>query len=35
MERLRHAGYAAPFTSLEDGVRSYVQDFLATADPYR
>jgi ADP-L-glycero-D-manno-heptose 6-epimerase len=35
MERLRQAGYAAPFTTLEDGVRQYVQDFLATADPYR
>ncbi|MBI3451948.1 MAG: ADP-glyceromanno-heptose 6-epimerase [Rhodospirillales bacterium] len=35
MERLRAAGYAAPFTPLEDGVRRYVQDFLAAADPYR
>ena len=33
--RLRHAGYAAPFTSLEDGVGDYVTRFLATDDPYR
>jgi ADP-L-glycero-D-manno-heptose 6-epimerase len=30
MHRLREAGYEQPFTSLEDGVRRYVQDFLAT-----
>ena len=24
MEKLRKAGYKAPFTSLEDGIRSYV-----------
>ncbi len=35
MERLRAAGYEAPFTELEDGVARYVRDFLATADPYR
>ncbi|MBT4907403.1 MAG: hypothetical protein HON62_11015 [Rhodospirillaceae bacterium] len=34
MDRLRDAGYDQPFTSLEDGVRSYVQDYLATNDPY-
>jgi ADP-L-glycero-D-manno-heptose 6-epimerase len=34
MERLRAAGYAEPFTSLEEGVRRYVQDHLATADPF-
>ncbi len=34
MERLRAAGYAAPFTSLEDGVATYVRNFLATPDPY-
>jgi ADP-L-glycero-D-manno-heptose 6-epimerase len=32
MERLRAAGYARPFTSLEEGVRRYVQDHLASAD---
>ncbi|MCC7272094.1 MAG: ADP-glyceromanno-heptose 6-epimerase [Alphaproteobacteria bacterium] len=35
MERLRDAGYAAPFIGLEDGVRRYVQDFLLADDPYR
>lgn len=35
MERLRAAGYSRPFTSLEDGVSTYVQDFLNAPDPYR
>lgn len=35
MDRLRQAGYAAPFTALEDGVRLYVERFLGTPDPYR
>ncbi len=35
MHRLRAAGYAAPFTPLEEGVRRYVQDILATPSPYR
>lgn len=35
MERLREAGYARPFTSLEDGVGAYVRDYLATGDRYR
>jgi ADP-L-glycero-D-manno-heptose 6-epimerase len=35
MERLRAAGYERPFTSLEDGVTRYVQDYLATPDLYR
>src|SRR5262249_53300205 len=34
MGRLRAAGYALPMTSLEDGVKKYVEDFLATPDPY-
>jgi ADP-L-glycero-D-manno-heptose 6-epimerase len=34
MDRLRKAGYTAPFTSLEDGVREYVQNYLAKEDPY-
>ena len=34
MGRLRDAGYAGPFTSLEDGVRRYVQDYLLQADAY-
>jgi ADP-L-glycero-D-manno-heptose 6-epimerase len=35
MYRLRAAGYERPFTSLDDGVRAYVQGYLAQADPYR
>jgi ADP-L-glycero-D-manno-heptose 6-epimerase len=35
MDRLRTAGYDAPFIELEDGVRKYVQDFLEKDDPYR
>ena len=35
MDRLRQAGYDRPATSLEDGVRRYIQDYLATNDPYR
>jgi len=31
MDRLRRAGYAAPFTTLEAGVRDYVRDLLAAA----
>ena len=34
MTRLRAAGYTAPFTTLEDGVRHYVHDYLATGDLY-
>jgi ADP-L-glycero-D-manno-heptose 6-epimerase len=33
--RLRAAGYQDAFTSLEDGVRRYVRQFLAQADRYR
>jgi ADP-L-glycero-D-manno-heptose 6-epimerase len=35
MERLRRAGYGEPFTSLEEGVRDYVQRYLSQADRYR
>ncbi|MSO72701.1 MAG: ADP-glyceromanno-heptose 6-epimerase [Rhodospirillaceae bacterium] len=35
MDRLRRAGYAKPFTSLEDGVRATVQNYLSQPDPYR
>jgi ADP-L-glycero-D-manno-heptose 6-epimerase len=35
MERLRAAGYDRPMTPLEEGVRDYVQRYLATPDPYR
>jgi ADP-L-glycero-D-manno-heptose 6-epimerase len=34
MARLRAAGYSGRFTPLEEGVRRYVQDFLATPNPY-
>ncbi len=32
--RLRAAGYDKPFTSLEDGVTRYVQNYLSAPDPY-
>ena len=35
MERLRAAGYAGQFTPLEEGVRRYVQDYLAPARSLR
>ncbi len=35
MERVREAGFSGQSTPLEEGVRRYVQDFLAMADPYR
>ncbi len=35
MDRLRAAGYDAPFTPLEDGVADYVRSYLEAADPYR
>ena len=35
MERIRAAGYPGQSTPLEEGVRRYVQDYLATPDPYR
>ncbi|MBW8302808.1 MAG: ADP-glyceromanno-heptose 6-epimerase [Brevundimonas sp.] len=35
MERVRAAGFSGQSTPLEEGVRRYVQDFLATADPNR
>jgi ADP-L-glycero-D-manno-heptose 6-epimerase len=35
VERLRAAGFLAPFTSLEDGVTAYIKDFLSQPDPYR
>lgn len=35
MERLRAAGFEGQSTPLEEGVRRYVQDYLATPDPYR
>jgi ADP-L-glycero-D-manno-heptose 6-epimerase len=34
MAKLRAAGYERPFTSLEDGVRDYVQGYLQAEDRY-
>lgn len=34
VDKLRAAGYAAPFTSLEDGVQDYVQNYLLSEDKY-
>ena len=33
--RLRDAGYGGQFTVLEEGVRRYIADYLATPEPYR
>lgn len=33
--KLRAAGYKGPFTTLEDGVTRYVQDYLVKPDAYR
>ncbi len=35
MQKLVDAGYDKPFTSLEDGIRDYVQNYLSQEDPYR
>jgi ADP-L-glycero-D-manno-heptose 6-epimerase len=35
MNRLRDAGYTRPFTPLEEGVRRYIEGYLARADRYR
>jgi len=35
MRKLRDAGYDRPLTSIEDGVRRYVERYLAGPDPYR
>ena len=32
--KLRKVGYKTPMTSLEDGVKDYVQNYLMQADPY-
>jgi ADP-L-glycero-D-manno-heptose 6-epimerase len=34
MGKLRAAGYARPFHTLEQGVRDYVQNYLMQPDPY-
>ena len=35
MTHLRSVGYKAPFTPLEEGVADYINQYLATSDPYR
>jgi ADP-L-glycero-D-manno-heptose 6-epimerase len=35
MERLRAAGYAKDFTTLENGIGRYVRDYLSQPNPYR
>ena len=35
LEKLRAAGYTKPTTSLEQGLRLYVRDYLEAADSYR
>jgi ADP-L-glycero-D-manno-heptose 6-epimerase len=35
LDRLRQAGYRRAFTSLEDGVRTYVRSYLMQPDPFR
>ena len=35
VQKLRTVGYTKPFTSLEDGVKQYVQEYLEQSDPYR
>lgn len=35
MSKLRKAGYDAPFTMIEDGIRQYVRQYLNREDPYR
>ncbi len=34
LDRLRAAGYTEPFTSLQDGIKDYVQNYLLKEDPY-
>ncbi len=34
IDKLRQAGYSAPFTELETGVADYVGNYLMRADPY-
>ncbi len=35
MKKLQNHGYNIPFTSLEEGVKNYVQNFLEKENPYR
>jgi len=35
IEKLRKSGYTKPMTTLEDGIRQYVQNYLMAEDAYR
>ena len=35
LNKLREAGFSRNFTSLEEGVKKYITNFLNTNDPYR
>jgi ADP-L-glycero-D-manno-heptose 6-epimerase len=35
ISRLRNSGFTAPMMSLDDGVATYVKNFLSRTDPYR
>lgn len=35
LEKLRQSGYSRPMTSLEEGIRLYIGDYLDRPDPYR
>jgi ADP-L-glycero-D-manno-heptose 6-epimerase len=35
MDKLKKAGYENEFTSLEEGVRKYIQNYMHTEDPYK
>jgi ADP-L-glycero-D-manno-heptose 6-epimerase len=35
VDKLRKAGFDLPFTTLEEGVRRYIQDYLTQPDPYK
>ncbi|MEI6730863.1 MAG: ADP-L-glycero-D-mannoheptose-6-epimerase, partial [Pseudomonadota bacterium] len=34
MSKLKNVGYTQEFTSLEDGINDYVQNYLTKEDPY-
>lgn len=34
MTKLRSAGFSEAFTSLENGIKEYVQDYLSSSNPY-
>lgn len=34
MDKLKSVGYSKEFTSLEDGVKDYIQNYMSKSDPY-